>query len=69
MVSVPKDTETIVVKYNDNSRRVVFKPQSFLAINVDTSEDTIYIENHGFKNGDKVVYTSASPSISRSDSI
>ena len=62
MVSVPKDTETIVVKYNDNSRRVVFKPQSFLAINVDTSEDTIYIENHGFKNGDKVVYTSASPS-------
>jgi hypothetical protein len=62
MVSVPKDTETIVVRYNDNNRRVVFKPQSFSAINIDTSEDTIYIENHGFKNGDKVVYTASSPS-------
>jgi hypothetical protein len=62
MVSTPKDTETIIVKYNDNNRRVVFRPQSFGSIDVDPSEDTIYIENHGFRNGDKVIHSSTSPS-------
>ena len=62
MVSEPKDTETIIVNYSDGNRRVLFKPQSFGSIDVDVNEDTIYIENHGFKTGDKVVHTSASPS-------
>ena len=61
LVSTPKNTETIVVRYNDNNRRVVFKPQSFNSIDVDTTDDTIYIENHGFNTGDKVVYTALSP--------
>ena len=60
-IATPKDTETIIVNYNGNNRRVVFKPQSFNSIDIDTSEDTIYIENHGFKTGDKVIYTATSP--------
>lgn len=61
MISTAKDTETIVVKYNDNNRRAIFKPQSFNALDVSTSEDTIYIKNHGLNTGDKVIHT-ASPS-------
>jgi len=62
MVSVPKDAETIDVKYSDVNRRSVFKSKTFNSIDIDTTEDTIYIENHGFETGDKVIYTSASPS-------
>jgi len=62
LTSIPKNEETIVVQYNDTNRRVVFKPQSFTAGNVDTVEDTIYIQNHELKTGDKVIYTSSSPS-------
>jgi hypothetical protein len=62
MVCRPKDTETIVVKYNDNNRRVLFRPQSFNSIDVDIADDTIYIESHGLKTGDKIIYTTTSPS-------
>ena len=60
--ALPKDTETITVKYNDSNRRAVFKPQTWVAGSVDTSKDTITISNHGLSKGDKVVYTSSTPS-------
>ena len=61
-ISTPKNEKTIVVKYDDSNRRSVFDPKSFDALDVDVSEDSIYIENHNFKTGDKVIHTSTSPS-------
>ena len=53
---------TITVKYNDNNRRAVFNPKDFTASDVSASEDTIRILDHNLVFGDKVIYTSASPS-------
>jgi len=50
---------TIVVKYNDFNRRMVFDPKSFTAGNVDTISNSITITNHGLHDGDKVIHTAA----------
>ena len=61
-VSVIPSIETvIVVKYDDYNRRILINPKNISSGDIDVIENTIYIENHGFKNGDKVVYTSTSP--------
>jgi hypothetical protein len=52
---------TVVVQYNDTTRRMVFNPKSFGFLNVDVNEDIITIENHGYKTGQKVLHTSQSP--------
>ena len=59
---VPGITTTITVQYDDYNRRIVFNPKSFVSGDVDTSENTITINDHGFNSGDKVIHTSASPS-------
>jgi len=55
-------TTTITVKYNDYNRRIIFNPKNFTSGDVDTLNNTITIQNHGFNSGDKVIYTSSSPS-------
>ena len=60
--SIPKNDETITVKYNNYNRRAVFNPKTFTASDVDTGNDTISITNHGFETGDKVIHTASSPS-------
>ena len=55
-------TTTIIVKYDDYNRRIVFNPKSFDASDVDVLNNSITIPNHGLKSGDKVIYTSANPS-------
>lgn len=62
LTSKPKNQQVITVKYNDNNRRIVLNPLSFNSVDINTADDTIYIENHGLKTGDKVIYTSTSPS-------
>jgi hypothetical protein len=59
---VPGITTTITVQYDDYNRRIVFNPKSFVSGDVDVSENTITINNHGFNSGDKVIHTSTSPS-------
>ena len=49
--------KTVVVKYNDKSRRILIDPKSFTSAGVSTSNSQITITNHGFKPGDKVVHT------------
>tara|TARA_B100001109_G_scaffold254874_1_gene255811 strand:- start:12835 stop:25032 length:12198 start_codon:yes stop_codon:yes gene_type:complete len=49
----------IVVKYNDFNRRMVFDPKSFVAGDVDVTNNTITITNHGLNDGDKVIHTAA----------
>jgi hypothetical protein len=58
----PFTTSTIVVKYNDYNRRIVFNPKSFGASDVSVSDNTITLTNHGYITGDKVIHTSSSPS-------
>jgi hypothetical protein len=56
-------TTTVIVKYDNFNRRILINPKSFSSSGINTSENWIFIENHGFKTGDKVIYNSASPSI------
>jgi len=58
----PKVTNTIIVKYDDYNRRIIFNPKSFISPDVDISNNTISIDNHGFHTGDKIIHTATSPS-------
>ena len=53
---------TIIVKYDDYNRRLVVNPRTFTSADVDIVTDTIMIFNHGYKQGQKVIHTSSSPS-------
>jgi hypothetical protein len=52
-----KDTSVreIIVKYNDENRRLVFDPKDF--VQTDTDNNTIIINNHGYYTGEKVIHT------------
>jgi hypothetical protein len=56
------DNVSLSIKYNDYNGRIVINPKTFEISDVDAFYDTIYLQNHGFKTGDKVIYTSDSPS-------
>ena len=56
----PQNIETIVVKYNDYNRRIVFNPYTFAASDVNVTKNTIGVGTNTFKTGDKVIYTSSS---------
>ena len=58
----PSISTTFSVKYNDYNRRVIINPKEFSSVGVNTTNDSITIENHGFSTGEKVIYTSTSPS-------
>ena len=58
----PKDEVVVRVKYNEFNRRIVFDSQSFLASDVSTSDNSITFANNIFKTGDKVIYSSTTPS-------
>ena len=60
--AVPINTETITVKYNDYNRRATFRSFTWAAGDVNVSQNTITLENHGLSTGDKVIYTASSPS-------
>jgi hypothetical protein len=52
---------TLVVKYNETLKKLVIDPKNFASGNVNSSNNTITIQNHKFKTGDKVIHTSSSP--------
>jgi hypothetical protein len=54
---------TIVVEYNSTNRRMVINPSSFASGDVNIANDTIAINNHGYYNGQKVIYTTSSTGI------
>jgi hypothetical protein len=53
---------TIYVAYDDVNRRMIIDPRTFNGSDIDLSTNFININNHGFSNGQKVIYTSSSPS-------
>ena len=57
----PKESTTIVVKYNDFNRRIVFDPYTFASGDVNTTFNSIGVSTGSFTTGDKVIHTSASP--------
>ena len=62
-ISVKPTTErTIDVRYNDYNRRIVFDPRDFAPSDVDVSLNTIGFGTEYFALGDRVIYTSDSPS-------
>lgn len=54
----PNRKENVKVKYDESSNKLVINPVSFAstAIGVGTTVSTLYLPNHKFKNGDKVIY-------------
>jgi hypothetical protein len=58
----PSIAATVVLKYNDFNRKILVDPKDFEASDVNTINNTITINDHGFRFGQKVVYTSSSPS-------
>ena len=57
----PSISTTVTVKYNDFNRRVIINPKDFAAIGINTSTNTISINNHGFETGEKIIHTALIP--------
>jgi hypothetical protein len=57
----PSFATTYVVKYNDKNRRVLVGIETFSAIGVNSTSNTITISNHGYETGDKVIHSSTAP--------
>ena len=57
----PSFATTYVVKYNDENRRVLVGIETFSAVGVNSTTNTITILNHGYESGDKVIHSSTAP--------
>ena len=57
----PSFATTYVVKYNDENRRSLVGIETFSAVGVNSTTNTITISNHGYESGDKVIHSSAVP--------
>ena len=57
----PLSVKEVSVKYNPDSRRIVFDSVDFVGSNVDINGDKITITNHSYVRGSKVLYSSDSP--------
>ena len=57
----PSFATTYVVKYNDTHRRVLVGIETFSAVGVNSTTNTISILNHGYESGDKVIHSSTVP--------
>jgi hypothetical protein len=58
----PSIASTVVLKYNDFNKKVLVNPKDFEASDIDIIKNIINIDNHEFGVGQKVIYTSSSPS-------
>jgi len=55
-------TTSLKIVYDDINRRMLVNPKSFSDFNINLQRNSITIPNHGFLNGQKVIYNSGSPS-------
>jgi hypothetical protein len=53
---------TVVLKYNDFNKKILVNSKDFEASDIDIIKNIININNHEFGVGQKVIYTSSSPS-------
>lgn len=62
IINVTSGIQTsIKIAYDDINRRMVVNPKNFIDSDVDIIRNSINITNHGFKNGEKVIFNSSSP--------
>ena len=54
----PQNTGIVTLTYNDFNRRLIVNPVGFSTAGVNTTTNTITINSHGFKTGDKIIHTS-----------
>ena len=59
----PSTINTIILKYSDSNKKILIDPKNFEALDVNIIKNTININNHKFSSGQKIIYTSTSPSI------
>jgi len=59
LTSKPGISTNVIVKYDDYNRRLIINPRSFVSINTDNN--SITLNDHGYYNGQKVLYTSNTP--------
>ena len=59
----PSIAATFTIKYNDYNRKLLLNPKDFTSSDININTNTITINDHGFVRGQKVVYTSPSPSV------
>ena len=52
LTALPGITTTINVAYNDYNRRLVINPRTFASGDVNTTNNTITISNHGYRSGE-----------------
>ena len=52
----PINTTTHIVKYNKYNRRLVVDPKTVVAANVNISNNSFTLANHGYLTGDKVIH-------------
>ncbi len=57
----PGITTSFDIQFDDTTRRTFVNPLKFDASAFDTEENTITINDHGYKTGDKVLYKSSNP--------
>ena len=55
-------TTTVSIIYDDINRRLLVNPISFTGSSINLSKNTISIPNHNLASGQKVIYTSSTPS-------
>jgi hypothetical protein len=58
----PSIASTVVLKYNDFNKKILVNSKDFEASDIDIIKNIINIDNHEFEVGQKVIYTSSSPS-------
>ncbi len=61
-ISRPGITTVVNVSYNDFNRRIVINSRNFVAADVDTTNNTISIQEHNLKTGQKVIHTASTSS-------
>lgn len=59
----PNQIETVNVKFDNTSARLILNPVGFGSTQVSTANNTVTIQNHTYKTGDKVVYNSSNPAL------
>ena len=63
----PSISTTFTVRYNDYNRKLLINPKDFISSGINTTTNTITINNHGFVKGQKVIHTSQVSSIGLED--
>ena len=61
---IPGISTTINVQYDLDTNLTLINPKTFNASGINTNNSIITINNHGFNDGDKVLYISSNPALS-----